>query len=63
MMANGENHPSLTNFTKKYKRVTGLSNYATASPCRVFRLNPDGTKGELLRIETSEPIKQPMEGR
>lgn len=41
--------------------VAGLrdSNFEKPIECRVFKANPDGTKGELLRIE--KPRVKPIE--
>jgi len=39
------------------KLVSGLRNYAPPSECRVYRMNPDGTRGEFLRIEKTEEIQ------
>ena len=33
------------------KRVPGLRSIESASDCRVYRANPDGTPGKMLRIE------------
>lgn len=51
-MIDGNNHSVDRLLSGKLKRrVYGLRDYSPPGDCYVFKANPDGSKGELLRIE------------
>jgi hypothetical protein len=46
--------PANRNFNSRSlisRKVPGLRTEVAPPPCKVFKLNDDGTKGELIRIE------------
>lgn len=50
-MPYGNAPPKFTTHNSRSRRlVDGLKDYEKPSECLVFQANPDGSKGELLRI-------------
>lgn len=46
-----EDAPLFRALHPRFCRVIGLRDAAPPQPVQVFRLNPDGSKGKLLRVE------------
>ena len=44
--------------SRSRKLVPGLRDSVPPSDVKVYRMNDNGEKGELLRIETPKPIKK-----
>lgn len=52
------NPPGMLSKTLSEFRVAGLRDSAAPPPVRVYRVNPDGTKGDLIRVEPGKTFEE-----
>ena len=53
-----------TNHRKSLRLVIGLRDYEEPTVCMVFQANADGTRGQLLRVESPMEFgKSPLKNR
>jgi len=58
-MANGDGMPYFLPHNRAKRLVSGLKEYEEPSMVYVYKANPDGSNGELLRIEQPPKIEMP----